>query len=153
MPAKITFTQAEQAALEKAIDNLRSELADPLESLLNKMVKAREKESTAFHGVGVAKVLEMARNKFGDRFKTPNIITAQWTIKMQKAINDAGVTEATAKTAIDKCNWEGDIFAAKLIYQLAELAVVTPRQQKLFTRGPAAPTKKVGWLGRLNEDE
>ena len=161
MAAKITFTQKEESALAAVIAALPYETPEfekiirPLEALYAKMQVARTKESTAFHGVGVAKVLEMARNKFGDRFKTPNMITPQWTIKMQKAINDSGVTEATATRAIENCNWPGDIFAQTFLYKLAELAVMAPKQGILFNKkqpGPPAPSKKSGWLGKLDEE-
>ena len=156
MPAKITFTQAEQDYLQTWLDTHDSGahvFHKPFWSLLAKMKAARDKEDTKFHGVSVAKVLDMSRVKFGERFKTPNLITTQWIIKMQKAINDAGVTEATAQTAINNCDWTGDIYAQNLIYKLAELAVVAPRQTKMFKQaGPAAPTKKSGWLGRLDDE-
>jgi hypothetical protein len=156
MPVKITFTQKEQDALSTALDFL-SDYAEhdtgvtrqPLYNLLDKMVAARTKESTKFHGVGVGKVLEMARKQFGERFKTPNMITKEWTIRMQTTINQNGVSEETARTAIRNCNWQGDIFAAKLIYQLAEMAVVAPRS---FGKGAPAPTKKTGWMAQLEED-
>lgn len=153
MPAKITFTQKEQAALEGVIKHgLHENFKVDLQKLLDKMEAAKKKETTAFHGIGVAKILEMARAKFGDRFKTPNMITAQWTIKMQQAINQSGVSEETAKKAIENCDWTGDIFAQTFIYKMAELAVMgsKPRQGKLFTKGPPAPSKKSGWLGQLD---
>ena len=161
MPAKITFTQTEQDALDTVTNMLPSKLGldekgwEALVKLHEKMQKARDKETTAFHGVSVAKVLEMARTKFGDRFKTPNMITAQWSIKMQKSINDSGVSEETARKAIEACDWVGDIFAQTFIYKLAELAVMAPRQTKLFTnktKGPPAPSKKSGWLGQLDQE-
>lgn len=155
MPAKITFTQAEQKELNYVLSmwGSRGELPN-LQKLEAKMEAAKKRETTAFHGVGVAKVLEMARAKFGDRFKTPNMITAQWTIKMQQAINQSGVSEETAKKAIENCDWPGDIFAQTFIYKMAELAVMgsKPRQGKLFSKGPPAPSKKSGWLGQLDKE-
>lgn len=153
MPAKISFTQKEQAAVEEAIAVCQGNEAIHLQKLLDKMKSAREKETTKFHGVGVAKVLDMARDKFGDRFKTPSNITKEWTIKMQSAINAAGVDEKTAQAAVDNCDWKGDIFAQTFIYKMAELAVVKTRQTKLFTAGPPAPSKKSGWLGRLGDND
>ena len=153
MAAKITFTQKEQDQLETVCitDNYPE-----LEKLLEKMKKSRGAESVKFHGVGVAKVLEIARDKFGERFKTPPMMTKEWTIKMQRAINDSGVTEETARKAIENCDWQNDVFAQTLIYKLAELAVVknTGRQGKLFNKpnGPAAPSKKSVWLGQLDTE-
>ena len=157
MPAKITFTQAEQDEIFEVLFKLKPGEKDRpnLRKLYDKMVKARKKEAVVFHGISVAKVLEMARTKFGDRFKTPNMITAQWSIKMQKSINDSGVSEETARKAIEACDWVGDIFAQTFIYKLAELAVMAPRQTKLFTnktKGPPAPSKKSGWLGQLDQE-
>jgi hypothetical protein len=150
MPAKITFTQKEQSALEDVI------LLAPygvdisaLQKLLEKMEGARTKETTKFHGVGVGKVMEMARSQFGARFKTPNMITKEWTIRMQTIINQNGVDEATAAKAIKNCNWTGDIFAQTLIYKLAELAVTAPRT---YGKGTPVPTKKTGWLAQLEDD-
>lgn len=154
MPAKITFTQKEQDAVEVAIKYLetvgRDQEAKALGRLHEKMEGARVKETTKFHGVGVAKVLEMARKQFGDRFKTPNMITKEWTIRMQTTINQNGVDEKTALQAIKNCNWTGDIFANQLIYKLSELAVVAPRS---FGRGTPAPTQKTGWLAQIERDE
>ncbi len=154
MPAKVSFTQKEELELEQVIKYAaRNCDVVNLQKLLDKMKAARTKESVAFHGVGVAKVIEMAEEKFGDRFKKPTTITAQWSIKMQKAINDSGVSLETAQKAIANCDWQGEIFAQQFIYKLAELAVMTSkgiRQGKLF--GIPVPTKKSGWLGRLDEE-
>lgn len=149
MPPKITFTQKQYDALKAILDD-DIRYREPLQALLDKMTAAREKETKAFHGVSVAKVHQLARDKFGDRYKTPSNITGEWTIRMQKAINSAGVDEQTAIKAVNNCNWTGDIFAQKFIYSLAELAVVAPKQQKLF--GPPAASKQSGWLNRLSED-
>jgi hypothetical protein len=157
MAAKITFTQNEEAALQLAVKYLSDDKAKGyLNKLIDKMAAARTKETNAFHGASVKYVLEYAKTKLGERFKTPDTITQQWIIKMQKAINDSGVTEATAAKAIDNCTWVGDVFAQTLIYKLAELAVMKPSKQgSLFSKkpiGPAAPSKKSGWLGKLDEE-
>lgn len=152
MTAKITFTQKEQDQLKKAI----TEELDPdhyidLHKLWSKMVAARTKEETKVSGVGVGKVHELARVKFGDRYKTPNTITAAWTIKMQRAITSCGIDEATARRAIDNCDWAGDIWSETLIYNLSKLAVMgtyKPAAQKSFG---FTPTKQSGWLGQLED--
>jgi hypothetical protein len=157
MTAKITFTQAEQTAIETAIKCLpvlrdAGATSKNLNKLLEKMVAAREKEETKFTGVSVAKVHSLARDKWGDRYKTPPMITKEWTIKMQRALTSSGIDEATATKAIDNCDWAGDIWSETLIYQMSKLSVMgtyKPAQKSFgFT-----PTPKSGWLGMLEDSE
>ena len=156
MAAKITFTQKEQDELGVVVAFFEKTNSPPLgtfnlKKLLEKMVAAREKETTKFTGVSVAKVHDLARKKWGDRYKTPPMITKEWTIKMQRALTSSGIDEATAIKAIDNCDWTSDIWAETLIYQMSKLSVMgtyKPAQKSFgFT-----PTPKSGWLGQLNED-
>ncbi len=159
MAAKITFTQKEQDELKQVLDSSRISRMNSdglqypnLVKLLDKMIAARTKDTTAFHGVSVAKVHDLARKKWGDRYKTPPLITKEWTIKMQRALTSSGIDEATAIKAIDNCDWTSDIWSETLIYQMSKLSVMgtyKPTQKSFgFT-----PTPKSGWLGQLNEDE
>ena len=157
MAAKITFTQAEQDAVKVALDHIPAirdagATSKNLNKLLDKMVAARVKEETKFTGVSVAKVHDLARKKWGDRYKTPPLITKEWTIKMQRALTSSGIDEATAIKAIDNCDWTSDIWSETLIYQMSKLSVMgtyKPTQKSFgFT-----PTPKSGWLGQLVDED
>lgn len=156
MPAKITFTQKEEAGLQLALEEVNDDKAiTAIQSLLVKMVKARNKDAEPkFTGIAVRDLLDIASSTLGTRFKTPPTLTKDWFIKMQRAINSGGITRESAIKAVSNAaaTWQGDIWVDTLIYSLPKLAagvvIGTAKKPIGYT-----PGKQSGWLSQLGNDE
>lgn len=158
MPAKITFTKKEEDALRRIVTDTDLSCfgvknADLL-TLLSKMEKARE-PVIKFKGVDVKWVLNRANSCLGKRFTQPKVMTGAWFSKMQRALNDNGITQDIAEKAIQFVhkNWGDNIWVETLIYSMAKIAAGgMPDSGKNSKRIGFNPTKKSGWLNQLEED-
>ena len=163
MPAKITFTQKEQEALQEAICLWKVDSGaenDPevkhLESLLAKMKKAREKDSAPkFHGIAARDLIDLASSTLGTRLKLPPNLTQDWFIKIQRAINSGGVTRDVAQKALETASktWGENIWFETLVYSLPKLAAGAFANNTTKKPTGFTPTKQSGWLARLEEDD
>lgn len=152
MPAKITFTKKEEEWLKALFDAGHTEVS----SLLSKMEKARNKPET-FKGVSVQAVIDFAVVTLGDRLTLPPNRTSGWYAKMQRALNDGGITEEIAVKAIKfvEKNWGDKIWIETLIYSMAKIAAgAMPDSGKNDKKRPGfKPSSKSGWLSQLDNKE
>ena len=162
MVAKITFTQKEESALRATLVGNPFDHKD-LQSLLSKMEKARDKsKEVKFSGISVANLITLARERLGDRLTLPDNTTADWFIKMQRAINTNGITEEIAIKALKVADttWTSSIWIETLIYSLGKLAAGVAQSTLPFNQNQGqkkavgfTPTKTSGWGSRLKELE
>lgn len=154
MPAKITFTQAEETELEYVIAGGMYKFVH-LPKLLEKMKKARVKDKEpAFHGISVKEFIDAANKVLGTRLKTPENFTKEWIIKMQRALNSGGVSKEVADKGLAavKVQWSmPDIWIETLIYSIPKLAAGVSSGSPVKKMG-YTPTKKSGWLAQIDED-
>ena len=148
--AKTTFTESEQAAIVTAIGWMASHpnpdkaTIKKLQSLHDKMVKAKEKSATD-DTIAVATLLRMARETLGERLREHPNPTPTWFSLMRNRLKVNGITQDVAIRALEniKNNWRGEIFIDVLINSLAKYSVMEIGK-------PKAPVSK-GWLGQMEQ--
>lgn len=158
MPAKITFTKKEEAALQATCEYFNKNGGLDLTyiyTLLEKMRVARE-PVVKFKGVDVKWVLGRCDSTLGKRFAKPEVMTGAWFSKMQRALNDNGITQDIAEKAIQFVhkNWGDNIWVETLIYSMAKIAAGgMPDSGKNSKRIGFSPSKKSGWLSQLEDSD
>lgn len=161
MPHKITFSKKEEDELKEAIylwkvDEGSANYYPPkhLESLLAKMEAARDKPK-GFQGVSIKWVIDSARATLGSKLSTPQNQTGAWYAKMQRALNDNGITQDIAQKAIEFVakNWD-NVWIETLVYSMAKIAAGgMPSSGKSSKKTGFTPTKKSGWLAQLEDED
>lgn len=141
--AKTTFTQTEHQAIRTAIGWLECEpqhdkkTVRALKSLNEKMEKALVKSSTT-DCIGVARVLQMARDALGERLREHPNPTPAWYSTTHNRLKVNGITEDIAAKALANIvtSWKGEIFIDVLVNSLAKYSVMAiGKQQKTVSRG------------------